>query len=234
VTLTLQYKTVEAVRRDRLPDVPRGLIIRTTEQVVAGESASLWLEVAQDGLAIAANATVLWTAPLAAGALVGLEIAGASRGDAQHIEQLLPVQESRPRATPVPAEAGTRRLSVLVLQPNPVLRQVLAGTLSRFTRARRGRWKLDLEVVADPQAFVVAAADRMRHLGIMDCDGLGLGPDSVVDAVRSHDPTERLPLIVLSETVSARVQDRRTVTMRKPVAMKALMHTTGILLGEPR
>jgi hypothetical protein len=73
-------------------------------------------------------------------------------------------------------------------------------------------------------------ADRRRNLAIADCDGIASAADPLVDAIRSHAEWARLPVILLSRSRSARLEDRYTVTMQKPVAMKALLHTTGLLL----
>jgi hypothetical protein len=73
-------------------------------------------------------------------------------------------------------------------------------------------------------------AERRRNLAIIDCDGIPSAADPLVDAVRSHEEYARLPIVILSRTRSARLEDSYTVTMQKPVAMKTLLHTTGILL----
>jgi DNA-binding response OmpR family regulator len=109
-----------------------------------------------------------------------------------------------------------------------VLREVLASALARY--ARDAGWDLHLDAVATTNAFMQALSRRRRDLAVVDSDALGPAADALVEGVRSHAQWARLPVILLSHTGPARAEDRCTVTMQKPVAMKALLHTTGLLL----
>ena len=79
-------------------------------------------------------------------------------------------------------------------------------------------------------AFLAAMAERRRNLALVDCDGIGAATDALVDAVRSHADYARLPLVLLSRTRTGRLEDRYTLTIQKPVGMKSLLDTTGMLL----
>jgi hypothetical protein len=132
-------------------------------------------------------------------------------------------------ALPHLAPPALPRLSVAMLQPSRVLREVLSSALVRLARDGNG-WDLQLDAVSSVDAFLASMAERRRNLALVDCDGIESAADPLVDAVRSHADYARLPLVLLSRTRSARLEDRYTVTIQKPVAMKTLLHTTGILL----
>ena len=88
-----------------------------------------------------------------------------------------------PRCLPRPS---LPRLSVAMLQPNRVLREVLSSALVRLARDGNG-WDLQLDAVATVDAFLAAMASRRRNLAIVDCDGIG----AAADAARRRGPLAR-------------------------------------------
>jgi hypothetical protein len=234
--ITLRYESAADARRDRLPDVARGIIARTRVAVRDGEVRPLRVELARERVTLDLRARVRWSTPLARGALVGLELEGPTRREEVQIDLLLGIRSASHRldaaaaaALPHLAPATLPRLSVAMLEPSRVLREVLASALVRLARDGNG-WDLQLDAVGTVEAFVPAMAERRRNLAVVDCDGIGAAADPLIDGVRSHAEYARLPIVLLSRTRSARLEDRYTVTMQKPVAMKTLLHTTAILL----
>lgn len=232
--ITLHYKSAADARRDRLPDVARGIIARTRVAVREGETMPVRIELEREQVTLDVRARIRWATPLASGALAGLELEGPSGREEVQIDLLLGIR-SASRAwdsaslLPHVTAPALPRLCVAMLQPNRVLREVLTSALMRLARDGAG-WDLRLDAVSTVDAFLPAMAERRRDLAIVDCDGIASAADPLVDAVRSHAQYAKLPIVLLSRTRSARLEDRYTVTMQKPVAMKALLHTTGILL----
>jgi len=232
--ITLHYKSAADARRDRLPDVARGIIARTRVAVREGETLPVRIELEREQVTLDVRARIRWATPLASGALAGLELEGPSGREEVQIDLLLGIR-SASRAwdasalLPQVTAPALPRLCVAMLQPNRVLREVLTSALMRLARDGAG-WDLRLDAVSTVDAFLPAMAERRRDLAIVDCDGIAAAADPLVDAVRSHAQYAKLPIVLLSRSRSARLEDRYTVTMQKPVAMKALLHTTGILL----
>jgi hypothetical protein len=232
--ITLRYASAVEARRDRLPDVARGVIARVRTGIVEGQLVPVRIELAREKVALDVRARVRWATPLATCTLAGLELEGPSRREDVQLDLLLGIRSaSRPRELAGAAlprvTAALPRLSVAMLEPNRVLREVLSSALVRFARDGNG-WDLRLDAVETMEAFVAALAERRRDLAVVDCDRVASTVDPVVDAIRSHVEWTRLPVILLSRTRLARLEDRYTVSMQKPVAMKALLQTTGLLL----
>jgi CheY-like chemotaxis protein len=243
--LTIRYQSEAGLLRDRLNDVPRGLMARVLEPVATGDRVDLWIQVVRAGIAISARGTVLWTMPLTKGTLAGLALETTNSREGAQLDALLGPCNAPPQAAPSASSAPAaptvedvpgrdkgeaRHLSVLMLQPNTVLREVLSSALGRLARDAAAPWVLEIDQAATPEAFLSASETRPRGLAVVDCDGLDIGPDDLLSALRSREQAARLPVIFLSESRSARLEDRRTVTMRKPVTMKAFVQTAGILL----
>jgi len=213
----------------------RGIIARTRLMIREGEVRRARIELERENVTVEVRARVRWATPLASGTLVGLELEGASRREEVQLDLLLGIRTASRAAEPASglpsrvAPAPLPRLSVAMLEPSRVLREVLTSALVRFAREGNG-WDLQLDAVPTVDAFLAAMADRRRNLAIADCDGIASAADPLVDAIRSHAEWARLPVVLLSRSRSARLEDRYTVTMQKPVAMKALLHTTGLLL----
>jgi hypothetical protein len=234
--ITLRYGSASDARRDRLPDVARGVLARTRVPVHEGAVVPVRVMLEREKVWLDLRAKVRWTTPLAAGALVGLELQGPTHREEVQIDLLLGVRTASPGPDLSPAVAfphlaapALPRLSVSMLQPSRVLREILSSALVRLARDGNG-WDLQLDAVGTVDAFLASMAEQRRNLALVDCDGIDTAADALVDAIRSHAEYARLPLVLLSRTRSARLEDRYTVTMQKPVAMKTLLHTTGILL----
>lgn len=242
VSLVLRYASAADVWRDRLPDLPRGLLARTVERLSRGDVVQLQLDIRREGAKVFARGRVAWVSPLAKASLIGLELEGVTHRDDVQIDLMLGLRGQPPTddpacapgegplVTPIPV-APQRRLDVAMLQPNGVLRGVIAGALARWAR-ERSRWDLRVHAVPDTAQFLSSVTARRPRLGIVDCDAISRAADPLLDAVRSSDEVGRTPLILLSELRSARLEDRYTVTMRKPVAMKALLHTVDLFLRD--
>jgi hypothetical protein len=236
--IALRYPSATEARRDRLPDVPRGVIARVRVAVREGEDRPVRIELEREKVSLEVRGRVRWATPLATGALVGLELSGPSRREEVQLDLLLGIRTASRALDPahlfgsggVVAPSALPRLSVALLEPNRVLREVLSSALVRFARDGNG-WDLQLDAVPTVEAFLEAMTVRRRNLAVVDCDGIPpTATDPLVDAVRSHAEWGRLPMVLLSRSRSARLEDRYTVTMQKPVAMKSLLHTTAILL----
>jgi hypothetical protein len=232
--IVLRYASASEARRDRLPEVARGIIARTRVPVREGEVRPLRIELGLEKVALDILARVRWATPLASGALAGLELEGPSRREEVQIDLLLGIRSTARHAEGAGSSLAVAppvlpRLAVAMLQPSRVLREVLTSALVRFAREGNG-WDLQLDAVASVDAFLEIMGARRRNLAIVDCDGIASAVDPLVDAVRSHADWAKLPLVLLSRSRVARVEDRYTVTVQKPIAMKSLLHTTRILL----
>jgi hypothetical protein len=235
--LTLRYGSAEHARRDRLPEVARGVIARLKIVVREGDVVPVRIELDREKVSIDARARIRWMTPLARGSLAGLELEGPSRREEVQLDLLLGIRsasrgaEAAANAALLPGIAAPALplLSVAMLQPNRVLREVISSALVRLARDGNG-WDLQLDAVASVDAFLAAMAERRRNLALVDCDGIGAATDALVDAVRSHADYARLPLVLLSRTRTGRLEDRYTLTIQKPVGMKSLLDTTGMLL----
>jgi hypothetical protein len=248
--LVLRYARAADVRKDQLGDERYGLMVRTQEPLRKGDRLNVVVELAQEKLTLRVAGEVRWVTPLIRGALAGVALVPGSHRETVQLDLLFgrrsagPTPETAvaaataaavaapprvaPQAEPVP---GTRRpLSVAMLQPDRVLRQVLENALHRFGQ-EQGGWDVTVEAHGEADAFLEALAARPRGLAIVDCDVLGAAADALVAAIRSHDPWARLPLILLSSSGGSRIEDGLAVYLRKPVAMKAFADLAGILVG---
>jgi hypothetical protein len=236
--IALRYASTADVHRDRLLDVPLGVLVRTKLRVSVGDQLPVTLELEKERVTIHADGEVRWATPLVNGALAGLALHPVSHRDGVQLDLLFGVRTAGPppeRPAPAALAGATaageaRPLSVAVLQPNAVLRQALVSALSRLGR-EKGPWHVSVSSVADPYAFLDVLSLQPRGLGIVDCDPLGPAADALVTAIRSHGPWTRLPLILLSSSGRSRLEDSRTVLMRKPFEVKAFMDLAGILVA---
>ncbi len=231
--IELAYDCAKDVRRDRLHDAPRGLIARSAASLRVGAGVDVRIEIARERVRVSARGIVRWATPLAHGSLVGLDLEGVDHRDAVKLDLLLGIRVAgtltEPLAVDAPAEVPV--FSVAMLQSNGVFRQVLQNALERFAREKAAGKGLRLEAVADVPSFVASVSARRPDLAIIDCDGFPTATDPIVDAVRSSERTRRMPVILLSSKRLPRLEDPYTLTMRKPVAMKAFLHTADLLLG---
>jgi hypothetical protein len=233
--IILRYASALEARRDRLPDVPRGVIARTRVAVRDGDVLPARIEVAREKVTLDVRARIRWATPLASSTLAGIELHGPSRREEVQLDLLLGNRSAAPAPEPGGASvtrlnlAVLPRLSVVMLQPSRVLREVLGSALARFAREGSG-WDLHLDAVATTDAFVEALARRRRDLAVVDCDAIGAVADSLLAGIRAHDEWARLPVVLLARSGAGRADDGCTVTMQKPVSMKALLRTTGLLL----
>jgi CheY-like chemotaxis protein len=226
--LALTYAAAADVRRDRLPDVRRGVIARVPERLAEGDEVTVALRFEREGLTVAAIGRVRWATPLARACLVGLELAGATHRDDVQLDLLFGLRAAGGGAAGSRAAAPERALPIALLQPSAVLGGVVACALRRF--AREQGWDLRLEVTRDGAALLAALSARPPRLVVVDCDRAGGGVDPLLDAIRAHGERARLPVVLLSAVRSPRLEDPRAVTLGKPVAMKALVHTVDLLL----
>lgn len=229
--IDVAYACAEDARRDRLPDAPRGLIARSPSPLLAGDTVDVRIEVARERAHVAARGLVRWATPLVRGSLVGLELQGVEHRDAVKLDLLLGIRVAGTVAeTAAVAAPAAPPLSVAMLQPNGVLRQVLQHALERLAKEKVGGAALRLEAVADVPSFIASVSARRPDLAIIDCDGIETPADPIVDAVRSNEPTRRTPLILLSSGEAPEREDPYTVTMQKPVGMKVFLHAADLLL----
>jgi hypothetical protein len=235
----LTYASAAMIGRDRLPQLPRGLLARTTAPVSVGDAVTVSIEARLEAMTIRARGEVRWVTSLATGKLVGLSLEGESDDDRHNLEHVLDAPAGGGAAmTPAltPALAPVLRfsqapvLSVAMLQPNPVLRHILGGALAKVTARLGERWTLKLEGCATADAFLASMASRQRQLAIIDCDAFAGTVDALIDAIRSHEYYQRLPIVLLSGDRPARLEDRFAVTLQKPLTVKSFLHTTELLL----
>jgi hypothetical protein len=234
-TIELQYQHAGEVGRDRLPQLPHGLLARTGSVLRVGDTVEIAMVTQRESLRVRARGEVRWVTPLATGALAGLALTGLTPEDVERLDQLLgaPARlgaEAAPALTPAIPFAADPVLSVAMLQPNPVLRQILSAALAKLTGALGARWSLKLEACTTPDAFLASMASRHRQLAVVDCDAVRGAEEPLIDAIRSHEGYEKLPLVLLSGSRSARLEDRFAVTLQKPLTVKSFLHTTGLLI----
>jgi hypothetical protein len=172
--------------------------------------------------------------PLASSSLVGLALSGTTSADGERLDLLLgappALGAAAPALTPAIPFAATPFLSVAMLQPNVVLRQILATALERLATRLGETWALKLDACATPDGFLASMATRRRQLAVVDCDAVRGAVVPLHDAIRSHEGYERLPLVLLSSHRTARLEDPWAVTMQKPLTVKSFLHTTELLL----
>lgn len=232
--LALSYESARDLRRDRLPDLPRGLMARVREALQVGSRVEVGIEARREKIRIRATAEARWVTPLGSGSLVGLALDGATSADTEQLDFLLRAGAVAPPAsallTPALPLPAVQVLAVAMLQPNPVLRDVLGGALSRLARQLGDQWTLRLDNAVDPTRFMAALASRPRQLAIVDCDVIRGTEASLLRAVRARSGCEKLPLVLLGEGRPAGLEDRFAVTMHKPLSVKAFVHTTSLLV----
>lgn len=234
----LTYASVALIGRDRLPQLPRGLLARTTAPVAVGDAVTVSIEARLEAITIRARGEVHWVTSLATSKLVGLSLVGESDDDRENLEQVLDgaaggaamTPALTPMLAPVLRFSAAPVLSVAMLQPNPVLRHILGGALAKVTARLGERWTLKLESCTNPDCFLASMASRQRQLAIIDCDAFAGSVDALVDAIRSHEYYQRLPIVLLSGDRPARLEDRFAVTLQKPLTVKSFLHTTELLL----
>jgi hypothetical protein len=244
--LVLRYASAADVRRDRLPDVKHGVLLRTKLRLEVGDRPPVTLELEKERITIQATGDVRWVTPLLQGSIVGVALVPATHRDGVQLDLVFGVRTAGPpperielappapiptplpeaRAAPVPEG----RLSVAMLQPNPVLRQVLAGALTRFGR-EKGPWDVAVDTAGDAETFLATLAAEPRRLAIIDADALGNGTEPLLATMRRDAATRRLPVIILSSEGLSRLEDSHAVSMRKPFEMKAFLDLTGILVA---
>ncbi len=229
VALLLRYACTADARRDRLRDVPRGIVARTSVPVRAGDPVDVRIEVAAGAASVSARGEVAWARPLASETIAGLSLVGDSHRDEVKLDLLLGVRTIGAGDTAPYPTADAHVLYVVMLEPDPVLRQALVTAIERFAHEKSCAG-LRLETTSDASSFVAVAEARRPDLAIIDCDGIDEGVEPLVGAIRPHAESERVPVIILSEERFPNLEDRCTVTMRKPVWMKALLHTADLLL----
>lgn len=231
----LTYRTAAEVGRDRLPQLPNGLLARTQAAVENGELVEVVIEAKAEGITVRACGEVRWMTRLATSRLVGMVLTGATPEDRDHLERFLEAPSGiaaamTPTLTPALRFAPAPVLSVAMLQPNVVLRQILSGALEKVAGKLGERWTLKLDACATAESFLASMASRQRQLAVIDCDAVGGAEEALVDAIRAHDGYARLPLVLLSGLRTARLEDPFAVTMQKPLTVKSFLHTTQLLL----
>ncbi len=233
-TIQLVYASAAEVGRDRLPQLPRGLLARTQSRVHVGDTVEVAIQTQRESLRVRARGEVRWVTALARSSLVGMALDGLTPEDVAQLDQLLCAPAagalSAPALTPVIPYAAAPVLAVAMLQPNPVLRQVLASTLEKLAGKLGERWVLKLEACSTPDCFLAAMASRQRQLAVVDCDAVCGAEEALIDAIRSHEMYRKLPIVLLSKSRTARLEDPYAVTMQKPLTVKSFLHTTELLL----
>lgn len=255
--LALRYDRAADVSRDRLGEVRHGLLVRTRVPLQAGDRPRVVVELAHEKITLRLDGEVRWVTPLVNGALVGVGLVPSSHRDEVQLDLLFghrtaggpprmpppaavgPVAAATaatvaaaPALTPAPRAAATP-LSVAMLQPNAVLRQVLVNALSRFGK-ERGGWDVSVEARPDAEGFLEILSARERGLAVIDCDVLGAAVEPLLVAIRSHDAWRRLPLVLLASDARTRLEDTHAVFLEKPVVMKSFVDLVGILVAGAR
>ncbi len=229
VGLVLRYARVADVRRDRLSEFPRGIMARTDVPISAGDAVDVRIEIQEGPSSVSARGDVEWATPLARGTVAGVSLSGESRRDDVKLDLLLGLRTMS--ATPDVARPATggEEFRVTLLQPNPMLKDVIESALERFAR-EKSRGTPHVETTTDARSFIAAVAARNPDLAIIDCDGIAGATEPLLGAVRSGAGSGRVPVIILSDERSPRLHDRWTVTIRKPVWMRGLLDTVDLLL----
>ncbi len=231
--LALAYRCAADVRRDRLADFPRGILARTREPPLPGDEVDVRILLEREKVTASALGVVRWVTQFAEESMVALEIWGIEHRDDVKLDLMLGIRSAGPAESEQRAarpRAAAQALTVTMLEPDPVLGQVIANALQRFAKEKEGFGELQLETVADAPSFVAAVAAHRPGLAVIDCDALPGGADPLVAAIRSLEQSKRVPLILLSDARAPRLEDPSAVTMQKPVGMKAFLHTADLLL----
>lgn len=234
--IELTYAAAAVLGRDRLPQLPNGLLARTPARVAVGDEVPVTVTLRLEALTIRAVARVAWVTRLATSSLVGMSLTGETEVDRDRIEHLLAAAPAgvgaalTPAMTPALPFSSAPVLSVAMLQPNAVLRHVLSSALAKLAVRLGERWTLRLEACTRPDCFLGSMADRVRHLAVVDCDAVPGAEEALVDAIRSHEVYARLPVVLLSRLRPPKLEDRYAVTLQKPLTVKSFLQTTELLL----
>jgi hypothetical protein len=233
--LELTYATAAEIGRDRLPQLPCGLLARTQAEVAVGEVVDVVIEAKAESITVRARGEIHWVTRLATSRLVGMVLTAATPEDREHLDRFLDPPSTMgaamtPALTPVLRYAPAPVLAVSMLQPTVVLQQILAGALEKVAGRLGEKWSLKLDSCATADRFLASLASRPRQLAVIDCDVIPGAEDGLMHAIRSQEGYQKLPIVLLSGHRAARMEDRFAVTMRKPLDVKSFLHTTELLL----
>lgn len=233
--IELQYGSAALIGRDRLPQLSRGLLARTRVPVRSGDEVEVVIEAKAERITIRAHGRVGWATSLHASMVVGLSLEGRTAADRELLEQVLRAPSTvagamTPALTPAAVGAPVAVLAATMLEPNPVLRQILATALGRLATDLHDHGGLKLDACAKPECFMMSLSMRRRQLAVLDQDAVPRCGGALVDAIRSHEEYARLPLLLLSGSRAPELGDPFTATLRKPLSVKSFLSTAGRLL----
>lgn len=229
--IALAYGSATAARRDAVPQLEHGLLVRLHGPAVPGAPIRVRLALAEERVILHLCGEVRWATPLASGALAAVALAPGSHRDRVQLDLLF--QRRTAGAAPEPLAAGEAGeagpLSVAVFAPDPLLRAAISAVLEALGPA--GSRPVQVEAPADPAALVTALSEAPRALAVLDCDALGAAAGPLLGALRGHAACARLPVILLATGGTSEAEDAHSVVLGKPVDLRRLGDLAAALLG---
>lgn len=131
----------------------------------------------------------------------------------------------------LPDESSSR---VLLLEPQPFLRDVYGQEVRNWAELRDEEEPLELIGLDDPQAWLAEATRAQATLGILDIDELpaGLGLE-LYGQIRASSVAMETPLIIIGSPAKLKpflaITDELLLCLNKPLRFGVLMNTVRIL-----
>lgn len=240
IVLRVEFESAGQLRADFLSNLSAGgMFVRTPFPFAVGQVLSLQMSLPGS---IEPPATVecdvRWVASDKPEFLRGVGLAFRSLGPdlKLKIDRLLREGAAPPEPAVVPPDAKTRAVSLALLIANPILLDIIRGELERLSRggATHRASHLTLTAVADPVACAALLAKQAVDVVVVDCAGLKVACNELVQTLRGAAGGQHVAVIVLQGPeghLSAPPNDSRTIVLRKPVGMKSLYTTLLALSG---
>ncbi|ACG73747.1 conserved hypothetical protein [Anaeromyxobacter sp. K] len=227
----LAYGSATAARRDAVPQLEHGLLVRTRAPVTPGDWLRVRLVLAQERVELHLAGEVRWATPLASGAIAAVELRPASHRDRVQLDLLF--QRRTAGAAPEPPAPGDARaagpLTAALFAPDPLLRAGLAAALEALGRA--GGRAVEVAAPPDPAALLRALAATPHGLAVLDCDAVGAAAAPLLAALRGHPGCARLPVILIAASGTSDAEDAHAVVLARPVDLRRFGELAAALLG---
>lgn len=227
----LAYGSAAAARRDAVPQLEHGLLVRTRVQVAPGSWLRIRLGLAEERVELHLAGEVRWTTPLATGALAAVALRPGSHRDRVQLDLLFQRRTAGAAPEPLaPGDAGEAGpLTAALFAPDPLLRAGLAEALEAL--GRQGGRPVVVAAAADPTALVRALAAAPPGLAVLDCDALGAAAAPLLAAIRGHAGCALLPVVLLAGGGASDAEDAHAVVLAKPVDLRRFAELAAALLG---
>jgi uncharacterized protein (TIGR02266 family) len=225
--LKVEYESLGQLRSDYLSSLGSGgLFLRTELPLSVGQVLKMTISFPAGLPPLSVIGEVRWTAsgkPHPSG--VGVEFKEVDEASRKQIEALVS------GASQSQASEGPRPLRAVLLEANPVLRDIFKFQMSRFALggADRPIWNLDLVCTSTPDELLQAIGERSTQLAILDFENQASSQSSLLAEIRNEALHRELPIIVLGDSEGL-PPNSRTMWVKKPFSVKPLFTTLMMLL----